>query len=298
MALDLTDWLLAGYLGFVTVMLAIRGMLAHPLGWWLVVMNLLFGVMLYLFTRLSGPDRFGRFIYMVYPLLFLIPFYWQIGAFGLDYGMDRAAAHDVVIQDWEAAVFGGQVSFAWIRRYPSVFWSGVLHAAYFAYYVIILLGPILLAARGRMREARTVLLSMMTAFVICYVVFIVYPVGGPYYAFPQPEGPVRDVWSARLVYWILSGGSSFGAAFPSSHVAATVATTTALWWQWRTLAKWFVIPTILLTVGTVYCQMHYGVDAASGVLVGLGAGFFTSPLSPLPSGRGERHVLPNVPQQT
>ena len=120
MALDLTDWLLAGYLGFVTVMLALRGMLAHPLGWWLVVMNLLFGVMLYLFTRLSGPDRFGRFMYTVYPLLFLIPFYWQIGAFGLDYGMDRAAVHDVVIQGWEAAVFGGQVSFAWIRRYPLV----------------------------------------------------------------------------------------------------------------------------------------------------------------------------------
>jgi len=114
---------------------------------------------------------------------------------------------------------------------------------------------------------------------------------------------VRDVLSARLVYWILSGGSSFGAAFPSSHVAATVATTTALWWQWRTLAKWFVIPTILLTVGTVYCQMHYGVDAASGVLVGLGAGFFTSPLSPLASPlsplhdwRGGRNVDVKGPQ--
>ncbi len=296
MDLDPTDWLLAGYLGFVTVMLGVRGMLAHPLGWMLVVMNVLFCVMLYLFTRLNDRDRFGRFIYAVYPLLLLIPLYWQIGAFGLDYGMDRAAAHDAVIQGWEAAIFGGQVSFNWIRRYPSTFWSAVLHAAYFAYYPIILLGPILLAVRGRMRQARTVLLSMMTAFVVCYVVFIVYPVGGPYYAFPPPEGPVREVWSARLVYWILSGGSSFGAAFPSSHVAATVATTTALWWQWRTLAKWFLVPTILLTVGTVYCQMHYGVDAGSGLIVGLSSAVMaraltsaplTSPLTPLPMGEGE-----------
>ena len=28
-----------------------------------------------------------------------------------------------------------------------------------------------------------------------------------------------------------------------------------------------VIPTLLLTVGVVYCQMHYAVDAATGLLV-------------------------------
>ena len=59
---------------------------------------------------------------------------------------------------------------------------------------------------------------LIIAFVICYVVFVSYPVGGPYYAFPRPQGPVEEVWSARLVYWVLSGGSSFGAAFPLSPV--------------------------------------------------------------------------------
>ncbi|MBI4500559.1 MAG: phosphatase PAP2 family protein [Gemmatimonadetes bacterium] len=166
-------------------------------------------------------------------------------------------------------VFGGQVSYVWIRRYPSGFWSAILHLAYFAYYAVIVLGPVLLVARGRQEAARQVLFAMMIAFVVCYVTFITFPVGGPYYAFPHPEGEVREVWSARLVYWVLSGGSSFGAAFPSSHVAATVTTTTALWRHWRSLAAWFVPPTVLLTVGTVYCQMHYGIDATSGVLVGL-----------------------------
>jgi hypothetical protein len=28
------------------------------------------------------------------------------------------------------------------------------------------------------------------------------------------------------------------------------------------------IPTLLLTVGVVYCQMHYGVDALAGLMVG------------------------------
>jgi hypothetical protein len=28
------------------------------------------------------------------------------------------------------------------------------------------------------------------------------------------------------------------------------------------------VPTLLLTVGVVYCQMHYGVDALAGLIMG------------------------------
>src|SRR5262245_56230209 len=157
MALNSTDKLLAAYLTFVSAMLIPRGMLSNSIGWWLLVMNLLFGVMLYLFTRVPPGNLVGETLHTLYPLLLLIPFYWQIGAFGLAYGIDRAADHDAVIQRWDAAVFGGQVSYAWIRRYPSLFWSAVLHLAYFAYYVVIVLGPVLLVMRGRSDAARRVL---------------------------------------------------------------------------------------------------------------------------------------------
>jgi membrane-associated phospholipid phosphatase len=70
------------------------------------------------------------------------------------------------------------------------------------------------------------------------------------------------------VYNVLAGGSSFGAAFPSSHVAASLAATLALWRTWKPLAAVFTIPMILLVVATVYCQMHYGIDAGAGLLVG------------------------------
>jgi membrane-associated phospholipid phosphatase len=32
------------------------------------------------------------------------------------------------------------------------------------------------------------------------------------------------------------------------------------------------IPTALLAVGVVYCQMHYATDAAAGLVLGLGIG--------------------------
>jgi membrane-associated phospholipid phosphatase len=31
-----------------------------------------------------------------------------------------------------------------------------------------------------------------------------------------------------------------------------------------------LLPAALLTVGVVYCQMHYGVDALAGILVAVG----------------------------
>lgn len=272
------DWLIAVYLLFVTVVIVVRGGIEGHDGW-LMAAHGLFGVLLVLLTRLSLADRFGQFLRDLYPLLLLLGFYAEIGVLSEAFGRDAIFAHDVVVQGWEAAIFGGQPSYDWIRRSPSLFWSGLLHLAYSFYYIIVFLGPLLLWLRGRHAAARQVVFATMVAFVVCYVVFILYPVAGPNYMFEHPTGPVREVWSARLVYRVLEGGSSVGAAFPSSHVAATVAATVALWHQWRALSVAFVIPAILLVVGTVYCQMHYGVDAGSGLLVGVVAGWF--------GGRGE-----------
>lgn len=275
-----SDALIAGYLLFVTVVIVVRGGIGGQ-DWWLLAAHALFGVLLVLLARLRLEDGLGQFLRDLYPLLLLVGFYAEIGVLSEGLGREAIFAHDAVVQRWEAAIFGGQPSYEWIRSAPSVFWSGVLHLAYTFYYLIVFLGPFLLWVRGRHAAARQVVFATMVAFVVCYVAFILYPVAGPNYMFEHPTGPVREVWSARLVYGVLEGGSSVGAAFPSSHVAATVAATVALWHQWRTLSMVFLIPAILLVVGTVYCQMHYGVDAGSGLMVGVVAGWWGG------RGRGE-----------
>jgi membrane-associated phospholipid phosphatase len=76
------------------------------------------------------------------------------------------------------------------------------------------------------------------------------------------------------VYGALEGGSSYGAAFPSSHVAATAAAVIASWRASRRMGLALVVPALLLVVSVVYCQMHYAVDAMAGLLIGatVGAG--------------------------
>jgi len=231
--------------------------------------HVLFAAMLYLYTRLGSADRIGHAAHVLYPIAMLLPFYAQIGLLNAPLATDAIFANDAVIQGWEDAVFGSQISYTWIRNKPSVFWSGLLHLGYFSYYPIVTLGPILLVLRGRESDATAVVLSTMVAYVACYAVFVLYPVAGPNYAFEHPTGPVREVWSAKLVYSMLATGSSFGAAFPSSHVAASTAATLMLWRVWRPLAALFAHPLVLLIIGTVYCQMHYGIDASTGLIVGI-----------------------------
>ena len=108
----------------------------------------------------------------------------------------------------------------------------------------------------------------MATFVVCYLCFLFFPVAGPYYTFPRPDRWFTDNGPARLVYATLAAASSYGAAFPSSHVAAAVAATVAALRGSRALGLGLVIPTVLLTIGVVYCQMHYGVDAVAGAVVG------------------------------
>ena len=271
MALNPVDKLLAGYLAFATAVVLARNPFQHPDSVWFLGMHALFGVLLFLFTRLGAKDRLGQVIHDVYPLLMIMPLYSEIGLFNDQLGTAIVLANDSLVQGIEANIFGGQISYTWVRTYPSVFWSGLLHLAYLGYYPIIIVSPLLLVIKGERARARAVLLSTMVAFVVCYVWFVLYPVGGPNWVFDHPTGPVRDVWSARLVYNILEGGSAYGTAFPSSHVAATSATTFALLRVWRPAGLVVVIPCTLLIVATVYCQMHYAVDAAAGIMVGLPA---------------------------
>ena len=256
------DWLLLGYNVAVVAVLAVRA--PELAGWaWLLLAHLLIFLLIWL-VRLPGLGTVGRAIAELYPLILLVGLYSE-----LDVLNAGRPVHDALVQHWETMLFGGQPSRDWWRSSPSVIWSFILHGAYLAYYPILIVPAFWMAAHRRVASPRVFILSVMTAFVACYLCFIFLPVAGPYYAFPRPEGPFVGTLTARWVYDTLSQGSSFGAAFPSSHVAATVAALLAGWRASRRLGMALLLPTGLLIVAVVYCQMHYAVDALAGLGVGL-----------------------------
>jgi len=75
------------------------------------------------------------------------------------------------------------------------------------------------------------------------------------------------VWPARAAQWVLDQGDSWGAAFPSSHVAAAVVATLCALRFWRPLGLVLLPLTLGMVFAVVYGQFHYAVDALGGLVV-------------------------------
>lgn len=212
-----------------------------------------------------GARRWVQVLRELLPLLLLPVLYASLDV--LNAG-GRPVYDDVVLR-WEAAIFGGQPSQSWWQSYPSRFWSTVLHGVYLLYYPLVAVPALALAWLRDWDALRDFVRGVVVTFCVCYLVFVFFPVAGPYYQFRLPTGPFVETPTARFVYASLVGGSSYGAAFPSSHVAATFAAGLATWRRRPALGAALALPVLLMPIATVYCQMHYAVDAIAGVMVGL-----------------------------
>ena len=231
--------------------------------WWLLLAHALTALLIFLVQR-PGLGPFGRVVREVYPVVLLILFYSELDI--LNAGSVRV--YDATIQAWDQAIFGEQVSKTLWRDYPSVVASTLLHAVYWCYYLLLLTPVVYFSARRDWFALRRTMFVVIATLLGCYLVFLAFPVGGPYYEFARPDAWFLDNAPARLVYATLASGSSYGAAFPSSHVAATIAATSGAWRGDRRLGAVMLLPAALLTLSVVYCQMHYGIDAIVGVAVG------------------------------
>jgi len=259
------DWWTLGYVVVATVALALsfRDGPAVPHWQYLAGAHVLLVGLVLLAPQARAAGPVGRFLGDWYPMLLLAALYAEIGVLTLDAGFQN----DLAVQRLETSVFGSQISYRWIREVPVPWLSAVLHICYLAYYPILYGAPIGLWFSGRRDAARHTILGVMVTFYLCYVVFLFYPVAGPRYAFALANNPATEIDLARFTQWLLDHGDSWGAAFPSSHVAAAVVATGFALRYWRPLGLALLLPTIGLVLAVVYGQFHYGVDALSGLVL-------------------------------
>ncbi len=259
----LDGWTL-GYLVVVSCALAARWHLPIPRPGLVVLAHALILVTVLLVAALRRI-RPRSAVADWYALFLLQPVYSELGLLNTIQGI----SHDTIVQSWDAALFGGQPSFDWIRAVPSPALSVILHLAYLSYYFIVLCTPLTLWISGRKDAARITILRIMSTFYLCYTIFLLFPVAGPRYLFPHADNAATRIGLARFTQDLLNGGASWGTAFPSSHVAVAVVAGLSAWLAWRLFGSVVVVLSLLLTVATVYGQFHYAVDALAGLAVGI-----------------------------
>lgn len=239
-------------------------------------------------AAMRSGRRWGRVALSWLPLAAIPLLYaelpWLIATVGASFG-------DPVVRQWEVAVFGGQPARVLAAAVPVAWLSELLHLSYLSYYAIIYVPMAVLfaRARGTVGDARRsgaprtagggaesgeaghafgeASLAVMATFILCFAAFVFFPVQGPRFLWPSPEGipegPVRS-----LVLAILERGSSRGAAFPSSHMAVAVVQALSAF-RWRIPGRALIaVATAGIGVGAVYGGFHYAIDMVAGALLG------------------------------
>ena len=262
--------------GFLLLLSALASLAPHrvPQWWLLVLANLAAAAMIDVSRRLAvrSRQRHWQLVFGSFPLLLFI---WLWAEIGMLQQILFSGWFDQVLIDFEHAVIGVHLC-VWVERFVSVPVTEWMMFGYFGYLPAIPLVGIVLFYAVRPAAMDEFLFAMALAYGICFLVFIIFPVKGPNYAFADLY--TRDLtgyvfrWLTRLMedYAHFPGG-----CFPSPHSAAgTVMLFMSYKYHRRTF--WCILPVIgTFYLATVYGRYHYVSDTIAGVIVGLAVGWLT-----------------------
>ena len=201
-----------------------------------------------------------------YPILAFLPLYSELGTLS---HLFFAGSRDDAIVLWEGTIMRGQPSQTWRTLFPWPWLSEYLHFAYFYYYFVPATLGLWLWLRGDMARFSRALTAILGAFLTCCLIYVAFPVIGPYHHFGHPAAASWGGFFGPLVHGIVERGSSLGTAFPSSHTAVAVCVWLSAWRLCRP-AFWvlaLIVPA--LAVGTIYGGFHYALDTVAGAILGV-----------------------------
>ena len=175
---------------------------------------------------------------------------------------------DGFFMEADELLFGGQPSMAFCRIMPWQWFNELMNFAYLSFYFIIGL-TVLVSYKTESAKGVKAAFVLLVSFLICYLLFIIFPVMGPQFYFPEPDNCTPDTWPFRAAMRFLQNlGEKPTGAFPSSHVGVTVICLLLLYTQKIRKLFWALLPlAVLLIVSTVYIKAHYLIDVVAGLLI-------------------------------
>lgn len=198
-----------------------------------------------------------------YPLVLYGLLYYQTGL------INRVVVPqflDGFFMNLDVWIFGEFPAFFLRGKHGNAFLDEFFHFFYFSYYLIIPLTGILLF-RKDVKLFESFVFQLSALFYLCFVIYILLPVEGPIAL--RNEYYHQGGLFQTMVDFIYTGGENPGAAFPSSHVAATFL---VAWWgstHFERMKISYWLTCLFLSIATVYCMFHYAVDVIGGLLLGV-----------------------------
>jgi len=190
-------------------------------------------------------EELGRLVHLIYPR-------WQ-------------DAKLIAFDHWLAGVHPA----VWLEQFATPARNDFMQLAYLTYFTYLLVLSGVLYYRRDWRGYWSVMTYSAVAYAIGYIIAICFPIESPWFAMSGWwHGELRGGPFTATINFIEHFGRVRGAAFPSEHVAGSVA---ALWgaWRHRRWLVWVMLPLVLcMCLATVWGRYHYVADVFGGIITG------------------------------
>ncbi|HEX4946284.1 MAG TPA: phosphatase PAP2 family protein [Blastocatellia bacterium] len=267
---NLTDRLTLAYLAFVGLLLALSPNPLEKRGK-LLAAHIGFAVMICALAYFRQRQT---------PFLHFLSYWYPLGLSGFFFEEIHSIVHiihrgwfDAGLIQFDYAMFGAHPT-VWFEQHISFWLTEVMNFFYFTYWPLVPALAALLWLRNQKQFVEFVF-AMCLSYIFCYLVFIFYPIEGPYHTLRSLQ-TVHEMpgWIfTHLVEFVEKHGRIHGGAFPSAHVAGSFVATMAAYRFSRRLGHFVLILALGVCVSAVYGRYHYVVDIWGG-MAAAGLGFW------------------------
>jgi membrane-associated phospholipid phosphatase len=271
------EWVALAYLTFSSVMIFVFSKnLAHP--WKLIGAQTIVATIIFSLCTVGSraeanaerngvslSSRFWHFWRHWYPHLFFL-FCFEELAYLVH--LMNANWQDRKLIAFDRWMFGVHPA-VWLEQFATPLRNDLFQLAYLTYFVYLLVLGAILYYRREWSAYWSVMTYSAVAYAIGYVIASVFPIESPWFAMAGMwHGELHGGPFTATINFIESYGRVRGAAFPSEHVAGSVA---ALWgaWRHRRWLFWVMLPLVAaMCVSTIWGRYHYVADIFGGIITG------------------------------
>jgi len=284
------EWVAFAYLGLSgALMVTFAGNLEHPFRLIALQASVALGILfLCRIENLYRQDdawggslvkRFWHFWRHWYPHLFFLFCFEELGHLMLLISPQWQDAKLIALDRW----LTGVNPVLWLNQFATPARNDFMQFAYLTYFLYLLVLGGILYYRRDWHAYWSVMTYSAVAYALGYVIAISFPIESPWFS-------MANLWQNNLqggpftaaITFIEHFGRVRGAAFPSEHVAGSVAALLGAWRHRRWLF-WFMLPLVLfMCVSTVWGRYHYVADVFGGVITGTLGYWIASRIMQLP----------------
>ena len=219
-------------------------------------------------ARISGERwmaAFWHFWRHWYPHLFFLFCFEELGQLVHLVGSAWQDAKLVAFDHWLTGVHPA----LWLEQFATPARNDFFQFTYITYFTYLLIVGGILYYRRDWRAYWSVMTYSAVGYAIGYVIAIFFPIESPWFAMAGLwHGDLHGGAFTATINLIEHFGRVRGAAFPSQHVAGSIA---ALWgaWRHRRWLLWVLLPLVVcMCASTIWGRYHYIADVLAGLVTG------------------------------